>query len=301
MKSVLFLSDYENLEEFESVFSKLEAYNIKGILAKPIDITLKNSGGGLTFFLKGEELKINLLIGYSFEDDLLPAMKILNTAQACHFPVINNAETLFNGQNKEISSALLNSDNYVRHLPYFRFERFPSESNLVGIDFPAIVKPVSGACGRGLHKFDSYEEFCDWFETESPEDDSYYIQPYISKYLNRDYRVVVVNFKACYAYERKAPEGGWVTNICSTGFGTVIPLDELNKDLIEMSEVAAKAVNAPFCGVDIAYDESMKPFIIEANTCPAIKISRYIKGASTTVESAFAEFIREYLEVTDGK
>ena len=301
MKIVLFLSDYENIDEFESVFKKLEAYNIKGILAKPMDLTIKSNDTQLTLFFKNSKLNVNLVVGYAFEDDLLPAMKILNTVESYGIPVVNNATTLFNGQNKEISSALLNMARGVRHLPYYKFEKSPSKLDLVDIGFPIVVKPLTGACGRGLHKFDSYNELYEWCYKDISQNGAYYAQPYIPKNLNRDFRIVAVDYNACYAYERKAPEGGWITNICADGIAAIVPIQELCTDIIKMSELAARAVNAPFCGIDIALDENMEPFIIEANTCPAIKISNYIKGASDTVEIAFASFINKLIEVADGK
>ncbi|GAB0077929.1 hypothetical protein TOC8171_33320 [Pseudomonas syringae] len=68
------------------------------------------------------------------------------------------------------------------------------------------------------------------------------------------------------------------------------------KSLLAWQKKALLQQSRFFCGVDIAMDTSNVPFIIEINTCPAIKISRYISGADTLVEHAYAEFIRQVLD-----
>lgn len=295
MKTVVFLSDYEDEIEYQAVFEVLSKWGIRGITAKPREICIINGAEGSSFLFRGAPLQPNLVVGYAYEDDLITAMKLMKLWQMMGVTVLNDAETLFCGQNKDLSSAMLNSNAEVRHLPYYKFLELPSEKALHSIGFPLVAKPVNGACGRGLFKLDSYVEFCDWFKEHEHLIKDYYVQPYIKKKNNEDFRVVVVNHVAKYAYSRRGANGSWITNLMKDGTGKTFTIDTLPQELVLMAEKSSIAAKSLFCGVDIAMDSSGAPFIIEINTCPAIKISRYIPGADTLVEQAYAEFIRQVL------
>lgn len=295
MKTVVFLSDYEDEVEYDAVFSILSKWDIRGITAKPCEISTVNGVEGSSFLFRGEPLRPDLVVGYAYEEDLIPAMKLMSLWRMMGVTVLNDADTLFYGQNKDLSSAMLNGNGDVRHLPYYKFLELPSEQALGFIGFPLVAKPVNGACGRGLFKFDSYPEFCTWFKEHEQLVESYYVQPYVQKKNNEDFRVVVVNHVAQYAYSRRGANGSWITNLMKDGTGKTFTIDSLPKALVHMAEKSSIAAKSLFCGVDIAMDESGSPFVIEINTCPAIKISRYIPRADTLVEHAYAEFIRQVL------
>ncbi|KAB8028621.1 ATP-grasp domain-containing protein [Fluviispira multicolorata] len=291
MKTVLFLSDYSGREEFEALFYELKKYDIFGILAKPRDISFVNINKKIDLFFNNQFINPNLVIGYAFENDLLPAMNILKIVHSTGTPIVNSGETLYYGQNKDVSSVILNNIKGIRHLPFYKFSNGLDNKQIDKIGYPLVLKPINGACGKGLYKFLTKEEFFNWFNFQGADIQTYYVQPYIEKWQNKDFRVVCVDYKAVYAYERRSLVGEWITNLSTNGIGKIVNIDELDKNLIVMSELAARAVHAPFCGVDIALDTDKQPFIIETNTCPAIKISKYIPAASNKVEKAFAEYI----------
>ncbi|MBU2707936.1 hypothetical protein KCM76_18215 [Zooshikella marina] len=295
MKTVLFLSDYENQIEFDAVFEQLISYDIKGVLAKPRDITIFYDSHKTEVLFLNQPLQPDLVIGYAFEGDLLPAIRLMEIFKSMGVQVINDGITLFNGQHKDVASAWLSSNPDIRHLPYLTLNNAPSEAKLNEIGFPVVVKPTNSSGGKGLMRFDNYQAFNQWYNENSTYAVHYYAQPYIPKLDNKDFRIVVVNYKACYAYQRTGYNDSWITNLCSNGSGVIFEVCDLSINLINMSEAAAKASSAPFCGVDIALDENNNPFIIEINTCPAIKISHYINGASDQVERAFASFINQQL------
>lgn len=295
MKSIVFLSDYEDEVEYQAVFDFLKAYDIHGITVKPCEVSIVNGFSGARFYFRGEELKPDLVIGYAYLDDLIPAIKLMKLWRMTGVKVLNGPEVLFSGQNKDLASAMFNAVEGIRHLPYYKFASLPDESALENIGFPLVAKPVNGACGCGLFKFDNYTKLSEWVNQNGEIICNYYVQPYIAKQNNEDYRIVVVNYKACYAYSRRGANGHWVTNLTQDGAAKIFALDKLPSGLIEMAEKAAETAGALFCGVDIALDEKSCPFIIEANTCPAIKISRYFPGADNTVEKAFADFIIQEL------
>lgn len=77
MKIVVFLSDYEDEVEYQAVFDLLSDSDIRGITAKPGEISVINSSSGTSFSFKGKPLTPDLVIGYAYEDDLLPAIKLM--------------------------------------------------------------------------------------------------------------------------------------------------------------------------------------------------------------------------------
>ena len=293
MKTVIFLSDYEDEVEYQAVFDFLADDDINGITVKPCEVSITNCTSGSRFYFRGEELKPDLVVGYAYLEDLPPAIKLMKLWQMAGIKVLNGPEVLFSGQNKDLASAMFNSVGELRHLPYYKFSALPEKSELESIGFPMVAKPVNGACGCGLLKFDSYAELSEWVEQSGNIISNYYVQPYIAKQNNEDYRIVVVNHIACYCYSRRGANGHWVTNLNQNGSAKIFALHELPPALVKMAEKAAEVAGALFCGVDIALDEAGQPFIIEANTCPAIKISRYIPDADDTVEKSFSDFIRQ--------
>lgn len=299
MKTVVFLSDYEDEDEYNAVFDLLSAYDVKGITAKPSEINIYNNQSGTEFYFKDRPLHADLVVGYSYDEDLMPAIKLLQLWKMKNIPILNGPDTLYPGQNKDLSSAMLNSYCGVRHLQYLKFSTIPSENELTNIGYPLVAKPVNGACGRGLFKFDDYMSFKDWVNSNGSIIKDYYVQPYIEKMNNEDFRVVVVNHVAKYAYSRRGANGGWITNLMQNGKGKTFTVDMLPPKLILMAEMSSKAANSIFCGVDIAMDQAGDPFVIEINTCPAIKISKYIPGADSLVEQAYAEIILQELNKND--
>ncbi|MEZ2605023.1 ATP-grasp domain-containing protein [Kluyvera intermedia] len=295
MKTVIFLSDYEDEVEYQAVFDFLADDNIRGITVKPCEVSITNGSSGCCFYFRGEELKPDLVVGYAYLADLIPAIKLMKLWRMSGVKVLNGPEVLFSGQNKDLASAMFNSVEGIRHLPYYKFSALPEQEVLESIGFPLVAKPVNGACGCGLFKFDSCAELSEWVQLNGDIISNYYVQPYIAKQNNEDYRIVVVNHKACYGYSRRGVNGHWVTNLTQDGSAKIFEIHELPPDLIKMAEKSSEVAAALFCGVDIALDETGQPFIIEANTCPAIKISRYLPGADNTVEKTFAAFIRQEL------
>jgi glutathione synthase/RimK-type ligase-like ATP-grasp enzyme len=295
MKTVIFLSDYEDEEEYQAVFDILASDNVRGITVKPCEVNITNDSSGCHFYFRGEMLKPDLVVGYAYLDDLIPASKLMKLWRMAGVKVLNGPEVLFSGQNKDLASAMFNSTEGIRHLPYYKFSTLPEQSKLENIGFPLVAKPVNGACGCGLFKFDNFSELDEWVQKNGNIICNYYVQPYVAKQNNEDYRIVVVNHKACYGYSRRGADGHWVTNLTQDGSAKIFELHELPSDLIKMAEKSSEVAGALFCGVDIAMDETGQPFIIEANTCPAIKISRYLPGADDTVETTFAAFIRQEL------
>ncbi len=296
MKTVLFLSDYENRSEFEAVFKHLQPHGILGLLAKPCDISISARVTSTDIIFEQKIIRPDLVVGYAFEDDLLPAFKLMEMFKALNIPVLNDGPTLLNGQNKEVSSVILNQDPNVRHLPYITLNNDQFIEFISEIGFPAVVKPMNSSGGKGLMKFDDLPSLLEWTSANKEARMNYYAQPYIEKMENKDFRVVVVNGKACYSYQRAGYNNSWITNLCSQGTGIVFEVNELESAMVKMAEAAATVAKAPFCGVDIAFDTKGDPFIIEINTCPAIEISKYIPSASDKVERAFAEFIIESLQ-----
>ncbi|GAB0077928.1 hypothetical protein TOC8171_33310 [Pseudomonas syringae] len=114
------------------------------------------------------------------------------------------------------------------------------------VGFPLVAKPVNGACGRGLFKIDSYDDFIIWFREQAANIKDYYIQPYIQKKNNEDFRVVVVNHVAVYAYSRRGANGSWITNLMKDGTGKTFAINALPQELVSMAEKSSVAAKSLF-------------------------------------------------------
>ncbi|MDF5732608.1 MAG: ATP-grasp domain-containing protein, partial [Rhizonema sp. PD38] len=161
--------------------------------------------------------------------------------------VLNNAAALSTGQNKFVASALM-SKLGIPHIPTWLVGS-PQQLELAiaALQFPLVIKPVSGAKGQGVMLVEDavalQEAAQPYFSANLP----VYLQQRIRK-PDRDIRVRVINYKANFAFYRYVAEGKFISNLCQGGKFSPAEIDDA---LRELSERCARAFQAPVAGIDI--------------------------------------------------
>ena len=281
-------TDEDDLDH-QALFNELEKLGRKGERIHPHDVTTKFTESGTSFFVNGKEIYPAAVLGWVYEDLLIPGMYILEALERSGIPVINSANTLFCGQNKYLNSEAL-PRNHIPHVPVFCGYGFKDvESFSSDWSFPLVLKPIVGAGGKSVVKVDTMEELERLVE-ELAGSQEYYIQPYINK-PSRDIRVTCVNYKAVHAIYRSSTNN-WITNL---GLGGKAEMIELTPELAEIAERASRSLNAMISGVDIVEDIDNECYrVIEVNTCPNFELKSLFEDPDTSAEEALAEFMIEY-------
>lgn len=290
-KLIVFLGNDYDQRDHEDLFPAIEELGVNVLRIHPYEITTCFSSDGVRFLFNGEELSPDLVVGWVYEDLLIPGMYLLEAFENVGVPVINNARTLFMAQNKYLLSSMLHKAK-VNHLPVISGrDKHTLLNKQIKISYPVVYKPIVGFGGNDVKRFHCENELKDFFEQTNPKE--YYLQPFV-KNPGRDIRVLCINYHAVVAINRYAPEGGWITNTVAGGRPE---LAQLNNELIKIAEDASRACNTLISGVDVIEDISSGGYkILEVNSCPSAQPNFDLIGEQPVFLFELARFLVYLLE-----
>jgi len=126
---------------------------------------------------------------------------------------------------------------------------------------PLVLKPLFGAQGFGLKLIAREEDLPDLWEVSG----TYYLQRFVGREDNgyADMRFFVSAGEVIAAMTRRSAH--WITNV---KLGARPEWLDPTPSMVDMALRAAAAVGADFAGVDMIYDASGTPLILEANSMP---------------------------------
>ncbi len=126
-----------------------------------------------------------------------------------------------------------------------------------------VLKPLFGSRGVGMVRVSDSEVAGRVFHSLEAGGYIYYLQRFIP-HGNSDLRVLVIGGECAAAMERVS--NSWKTNISQGAGPKAVEMDD---DIKKVSLVAAQAVGADYCGVDLLRGEDGKLYAIEVNSMPA--------------------------------
>ena len=181
-------------------------------------------------------------------------------------PVMNRSEAIQNAANKFFSFYLFK----LAHLPIPRTtitSELDVALNALETFESAVVKPIFGSQGKGIHKLESSQpDLKPKISELLKERGVLYLQEFVPN-PGRDIRVFVVGEEAVGAIYRVSLSGSFVSNL-SQG-GTPVKC-EFTEEMRELAVRATKAVGADFAGVDLIEGEEGL-FVLEVNATPSGK------------------------------
>lgn len=131
----------------------------------------------------------------------------------------------------------------------------------------AVLKSIRGTKGQDNYLVHSAEEIAHIVE-ENP-DVEYILQNFIPN--DGDYRVVTLGFEPYLTIYRSSGGKDHRNNTSLGGDAKVIPQEEVDPVILEMSRKAARAVNKRFAGVDVITNkETGEHSILEVNHTPQV-------------------------------
>ncbi len=135
-----------------------------------------------------------------------------------------------------------------------------------------VLKPLFGSMGRGLRRLDDAIEAKSIFKELSTAEQVIYQQEYID-HGGEDLRLLVIGSEVLAM--KRVNSLHWITNISNGAIGK--PHIPTNSE-IELAIQSAQAVGARIAGVDLLYDPSGNPFVIEVNSAPSWKATSNVLG-----------------------
>lgn len=134
---------------------------------------------------------------------------------------------------------------------------------------PTLLKENSGSQGKGIILLNDVLQTNMTLQSMYGSDKDIIIQ----RFLNNggiDERHIVINGKVVSSMERRAPKDDVRSNLSQSGTGRKIIADSETRELCIQAVSAIKGLN--FAGVDIMKDTDGKPYVIEINSNPGVKI-----------------------------
>jgi RimK family alpha-L-glutamate ligase len=131
--------------------------------------------------------------------------------------------------------------------------------NLKKLQFPIIIKPISGSQGRDVQKIDKLEDALNFFQ-ENPK--GFLAQEYLP--IDGDIRVFVVGGKALGAMKRYVVKGDVRSN---ASVGAKTEKIVLTKELEEIALAAVCSKGLDVAGVDII-EHAGEKYVLEINSAP---------------------------------
>jgi glutathione synthase/RimK-type ligase-like ATP-grasp enzyme len=293
-RTVVFIADETDREDIEAVCAALRDHEIVGLRISPTELAIYNEGQRIRVLRGREPLTCDLVVGWLFEDWLGPAGAILTLLALAGYKVINDFNTLFNGQNKAIMSGMLHSAG-VPHEPFlFSWAAEPALWWCDALNSEMVCKPglvIAGGrtvcnSGSGICKTPDRESLVSAHAILSSFHQPLYLQRYLRRNYLEDIRLYVFGFQTVLAYTKVISIGEWRGNVA---FGATAKPCELTTSLQEIGIQAAKAVGAPIAGVDVGRSSTGALSVFEVNTCPTFLHSRQVLGKA--VEEAFAAYL----------
>lgn len=232
--------------DFELIVSTERAWRAeyaRGRLSRP-DFIIPRTGSETTYF----------------------TLAVIRQFERMGVPLINGAEAVEACADKLQTLQLLSASGLP--IPKTILAKFPVDVDVIEreLGFPVVVKKLRSTRGAGVVLCQNREQFDDLASLlgDAGHQSDFIFQQYIASSHGRDVRLLVIGDKVAAAMERRAPNGGFKSNISLGGAGECInPPEEMAKLALD----AARSLKLDVAGVDVLYDEKGYR-ICEANSAP---------------------------------
>lgn len=152
---VVFLGDDIDEEDHDVLFPALRERGVAVVRVHPTELVVEMTSAGIGFSVAGQPLRPDLVVGWVLDELLVPGMAHLDVFRRAGMPVINDAVTLFRAQNKYLNSFMLSLAGVLNYPVLTGRSPEVLEDWVRALDGPAVLKPLAGFGGRGLHKIDT--------------------------------------------------------------------------------------------------------------------------------------------------
>lgn len=168
--------------------------------------------------------------------------------------------------------------------------KFPTDTKVVKreIDFPVVVKNISGSEGKGIYLCETESQFEDLMELiySTNNNANIILQEFISASQGKDLRVFLLGGKVVGCMKRFS-ETSFKANYSRGG---KVELFQITPEIEWLATETARLVNLDIAGIDLLFDEHGYK-VCEANSSPGFK------GLESVMGKSVAEQILDYIAV----
>jgi len=216
------------------------------------------------------------------------SLAIIRHLERLGVPTFNSSSSVETVKDKLYTQQILAASNLP--VPKTMFARSPLNINLIEktINFPAVVKTISGTQGSGVFlcenkgHLDDLMQLIDTAKTNT----NFIIQEFIHSSRGRDLRVFVVGGRIIACMERTSKDGSFKANFSRGGEVKAYPI---NEEIEWLATESARILGLEITGVDLLFDgEHFK--VCEANSSPGFKGLE--KCCSVSVPDTIFDFIQ---------
>jgi tetrahydromethanopterin:alpha-L-glutamate ligase len=241
-----------------------------------------------------DALIVRTMSGGTFEAVTL-RLGVLHALRELGVPVWNDARAIERCVDKSMTSFLLSRAGIATPATWTT-ESYEAARAIVqreAANGPLVLKPLFGSQGRGLMLIRTPDDLP---RTEQTAGRVFYLQRFIGVERGgyHDFRVLVVQGRVLAAMQRHSSH--WITNIKRGGRPVAVAV---NDELKTLALRAAAAVGAAFVGVDIIYDATQRPIVLEVNSMPAW--SGLQKVTAINIASVFADCLMEVIGIRNAQ
>ena len=241
------------------------------------------SRAGASFNLDADAVIVRTMPGGSLQQVVF-RMDLLAQLERTGTIVVNPAKSIEAAVDKYLSLAKIKAAGIPVPRTFVSQTVEAAFLHFKGLGEDVVAKPIFGSMGRGIVRLQSNGEAKTHFEEMVEAGEVIYQQEFL-RHSGFDIRLFVIGEKV-FAMKRTNTKG-WITNISQGGVGECYQASDQERCL---AVDAARAVGARIAGVDLLYDESGKPYILEVNAVPGWE------AISSVLQIDFAKLILE--EVT---
>lgn len=146
---------------------------------------------------------------------------------------------------------------------------------------PAVLKSINGTKGRDNYLVHTSDEIRGVIE-RNPET-HYILQNYIPN--DGDYRIVVINSVAKLAIYRSADGKDFRNNTSLGGNASLVPLADLDVEVLDLAATAASALDIKIAGADILKNKDTGEYsVLEVNRTPQLATGAFIDAKRKVIK-----------------
>ena len=225
------------------------------------DLAASIDPNGANFNLNADAVIVRTMPGGTLQQ-IVFRMDLLARLERAGTVVVNSAKSIEAAVDKYLSLAKLDAAGISVPRTFVSQTVDNALLHFAELNGDVVVKPIFGSMGFGIVRIQTNADAKTHFEKLEESGEVIYQQEFIT-HAGFDVRLFVVGEKV-FGMKRSNPVG-WITNISQGGVGESF---EASKQQRELAIGAARAVGAHIAGVDLMFDSTGKPIILEVNAVP---------------------------------
>ena len=151
---------------------------------------------------------------------------------------------------------------------------------------PCVLKSVQGTKGNDNYLVQSEQDIRNIIEQNK--DVNFILQNFIPN--EGDWRIILTNFEPKLAIYRSARGKDFRNNTSLGGEATLVPLEKVDPEIIQLAVFAAKALNIKIAGADILVDKNTHELtVLEVNRTPQLATGSFVEQKTKMLKQLILE------------